>query len=38
MFGQGAVSIFGVINCVPATTPAHNVFCYLHLHTTFFFT
>jgi len=27
-FGQGAVSIFGVINCVPATTPAHNVFCY----------
>ena len=22
------VAIFGVINCVPATTPAHNVFCY----------
>ena len=27
-FGQCAVSIFGVINCVPATTPAHNVVCY----------
>jgi len=22
------VAIFGVINRVPATTPAHNVFCY----------
>ena len=22
------VAIFGVINCVPATAPAHNVFCY----------
>jgi len=22
------VAIFGVINCVPAATPAHNVFCY----------
>jgi len=22
------VAIFGVINCVSATTPAHNVFCY----------
>jgi len=22
------VAIFGVINHVPATTPAHNVFCY----------
>ena len=26
-FGQG-VAIFGVINRVPATTSAHNVFCY----------
>jgi len=22
------VAIFGVVNRVPATTPAHNVFCY----------
>ena len=30
-YANGLVKVvvfFGVIYCVPATTPAHNVFCY----------